>query len=630
MGTRLRLTMGKSKGKEKEKGKGKSSKKQVYGGPKYLPHHTDCFFLLLFIAFLVGVVIIFISALGKGDLDRLVRGVDMYGNKCGIKNTGKFNNVLDLTDKPSLVFPNPLRPSISYCETSCPCTKDDAPCPDVDFDNPDYSRLLCPYQRDGSPVYANGPTLPIHIVTFSPEGKCYWWFNTRTILNRCIPTGSEFFVATGSNATVETDGTKLDNLRDTSTKILGDVNETKYWLFLLAGAALVLGFIWLVLLTYFAGCMVWSTIIIIFLAAVAVTAAIATLVILLLILFFCSRIKVAVRIIKEAARAVGSMPGIILFPFVTIALLVGMGVFFLFGWLVLGTVAEEVGDSDGNYKGTKSDRTLQGMQIYWIFGFFWVYAFILAMSEMSFAQTFTRWYYAPKKGGKSAKGVGSCTIWGSWFRVLWYHLGTVAFGSLILAIVLMIRATIYFISKNLEKYKGNSFVDKLLKCFQCCMSYVQRFIEFINRNAYIVTSITGYLGFCGAAKKAYNLLTQNALLLIAVSGVAEFLIFLGKLFIVVVVVIIAVLLFREDEDLNYWTIPVIIAALLAYAIATAFLSLFNMAVDSIFVCFCFDVAFATANGKDEDEVWPHTSPHLNEFITKFAEPKGEVKMVDAQ
>merc|ERR1711916_386238 len=419
------------------------------------------------------------------------------------------------------------------------------------------------------------------------------------------------------------------------------------------GAALVLGFIWLVLLTYFAGCMVWSTIIIIFLAAVAVTvflgleykeardeqqklqdqgrgdditasekaqkttlmalavvAAIATLVILLLILFFCSRIKVAVRIIKEAARAVGSMPGIILFPFVAIGLLVGTGVFFLFGWLVLGTVDEEVGDSDGNYKGTKSDRTLQGMQIYWIFGFFWVYAFILAMSEMSFAQTFTRGYYAPKKGGKSAKGVGSCTIWGSCFRVLWYHLGTVAFGSLILGIVLMIRATIYFISKNLEKYKGNSFVDKLLKCMQCCMSYVQRFIEFINRNAYIVTSITGYLGFCGAAKKAYNLLTQNAFLLIAVSGVAEFLIFLGKLFIVAV--------------------AVIIAALLAYAIATAFLSLFNMAVDSIFVCFCFDIAFATANGKDEDEVWPHTSPHLNEFITKFAEPKGEVKMVDAQ
>merc|ERR1711916_334892 len=261
------------------------------------------------------------------------------------------------------------------------------------------------------------------------------------------------------------DGTKLDNLRDTSTKILGDVNETKYWLFLLAGAALVLGFVWLVLLTYFAGCMVWSTIIIIFLAAVAVTvflgleykeardeqqklqdqgrgdditasekaqkttlmalavvAAIATLVILLLILFFCSRIKVAVRIIKEAARAVGSMPGIILFPFVTIALLVGMGVFFLFGWLVLGTVAEEVGDSDGNYKGTKSDRTLQGMQIYWIFGFFWVYAFILAMSEMSFAQTLRGGTMRPRRAASlprawgraqsGARGSASCgTTW---------------------------------------------------------------------------------------------------------------------------------------------------------------------------------------------------------------------------
>ncbi|KNC46573.1 uncharacterized protein AMSG_03008 [Thecamonas trahens ATCC 50062] len=673
----------KGKGSSSKGGKGsggrRSSKKnssgKVYGGPKYTPRHTDCFFLLLFICFLVGMVVVSIVAVRKGDINRLIRGRDMYGNLCGVKNNGDGRNTLDHTSRGVLIFPNPVRLSVSYCAERCPCTKD-SPCPNVDFSNPDYSRLLCPYQRDGSPVYAGGPSNPSHIVTFNTDGKCYWWFNTREIINRCIPTGSEFFVSPNSNSTTSADSSNIDNLRDQTTKILGDVNQTKYWLFLLAGVALVLGFVWLIMLTHFAGFFVWTTIVLIFLASLGVTiflgleykedrdeqqkleaqgrgqdvtnsekaqkttlmvlaviAGIITMVILVLICFFFNRIKVAVRLIKEAAKAVGEMKLIILFPLVTLFFLIAVLIYGIAFWLILGTVADDVNDSDGNWKGTKSDRTLQGMQVYFVFGIFWLVAFVLAATEMTFARTFVRWYYAPKgkkagSGGK-AQGVGSCTVWRSWGTVMWYHLGTVAFGSFIIAVVMMIRAVIWFIQRNLEKYKGNDFVDKLLKCLGCCFAYVQRFLEFINRNAYIVTAMIG-IGFCGACKRAYHLLTSNAVLLIAVSGVAEFLLFLGKLFITVSVVIVAVLIFRSDDELNYWAIPVILAALIAYAVATAFLSLFSIAISTIFLCFCNDIEYATINGKGEDEVWPHVSPSLDKFISEFKGASPEAKMVDAK
>lgn len=659
---------------------------------------------MLFIVFMAGMIVISIKAVQMGDKERLLRGQDMYGNLCGVKNTGKFRNNLDLRAKPVLVFPNPLRTGISYCAQHCPCSKDVPQCPVVDLSKAvltteESNSLLCLYDRDGrrhlftgsdsSPFVADAtPTIMDVVTNPSPftTRKCYWWFETRRIMNRCLPSGQKFFVTEGANVTTEDPGraNAVNDLRDTTAKAMADVNVAKYWIIMLGGVALVLGFIWLILLTCFAGFFVWTAIVLIQLLFIAMTVffgyqyreinkeqerlkaqgrsedftntekaqkttlmvlavvcGIASLIIFFLICFFFQRIQVAVRLIKEAAHAILEMPGIILFPFVPLVLLIGCMFWFVVIWLFLGTVGTEIGDSNGNFKGYRTDRTLQSMQIYFVFGFFWQIAFILAMMEMSFAFAFSRWYYAPTKeaagkrsctGSKSeAKdGVSSMTVWSGFGHVLFYHLGTVAFGSLIVAIVMAIRAAIWWLKKNLEKYRNNSFIQRILSCLSYCFLCVQRFIEFINRNAYIVTSMTGNLGFCGAAKRAYTLLTQNAFLLVAVSAVSEFLLLLGKLFIVLTCVGIAIFIFRDNETLNYWIIPVILVAILAYAIASCFMLIFSMATQTMFLCFCYDIEFATMLGKQGD--WPHTSKELDGFIDKFRGPhptlnaEGKVEM----
>lgn len=647
----------------------------TYSGPKYQPTCTDVFFLLLFIVFLIGMVVISIKATQLGDLDRLVRGVDMYGNKCGIKNNGKWKNTLDHSNRPVLVFPNPLRIGISYCHTHCPCTKDLPVCPVVNlqavtFSQEEQDALLCIYDRDGQRRYALNSPVPTVLdmaTNPSPFGskKCYWWFETRKVLNRCLPTGTRFFVDPSANATnpqtSETSANSIDNMRDTSSKAMADINQTKYWILLCAGVALVLGFVWLLLLTCFAGFFVWTAILLLFCLLVAMTVffgykykaardeqkaleqqgrgdsftttekaqkttlmclavifGVGTIIYFFMICFFFQRIKIAVRLIKEASHAILEMPLIILFPFVPLVLLIGVMFWFVIIWLFLGTVGEEIGDSEGNYKGLKTTRTLQNMQLYFVFGFFWCIAFILALTEMSFAFAFSRWYYAPKKKSGRATGVGSCTVWAGFVKVLFYHLGTVAFGSLIVAIIMFIRAMIYWLKKNLEKYRGNQFIQRILSCLGYCFACVQRFMEFINRNAYIITAMTGYLGFCGAAKKSFTLLTQNAFLLVAVSVVSEFLLILGKIFIVCISTGLAVWLFHKDSNLNYWALPVLLVAILAYAIASCFLSIFSMATATMFLCFCYDIEFATWMGHSAP--FPHLSPELDEFLVKMKGP----------
>ena len=63
-----------------------------------------------------------------------------------------------------------------------------------------------------------------------------------------------------------------------------------------------------------------------------------------------------------------------------------------------------------------------------------------------------------------------------------YHLGTIAFGSLILAVIKIIRYLIDYIQVRL-KGTSNQFARYTLKCLKCLFCF--RFLKFLNKNAYI-------------------------------------------------------------------------------------------------------------------------------------------------
>lgn len=67
-----------------------------------------------------------------------------------------------------------------------------------------------------------------------------------------------------------------------------------------------------------------------------------------------------------------------------------------------------------------------------------------------------------------------------------YHLGTVAFGALVIGIVRLVRALIAFIQKHLKQY-DNAFVNAILWCCQCCLWCFECALKFLTRNAYIET-----------------------------------------------------------------------------------------------------------------------------------------------
>ena len=94
------------------------------------------------------------------------------------------------------------------------------------------------------------------------------------------------------------------------------------------------------------------------------------------------------------------------------------------------------------------------------------------------------WYFTSTS---DANGSGSICK-GMWW-IIRYHLGTIAFGSFLIALVQLIRIIFEYYREKLEKAnKENAVVKCLLWTTSCCLDCLERFIKFISKNAYIQVS----------------------------------------------------------------------------------------------------------------------------------------------
>ena len=81
--------------------------------------------------------------------------------------------------------------------------------------------------------------------------------------------------------------------------------------------------------------------------------------------------------------------------------------------------------------------------------------------------------------------------------------GTIAFGSLIIAIIQLVRTILSYIESKLKAF--NNDLTKCLLCMcKCCLWCLEKFMRYINRNAYIVCAIKS-TNFCSSAQTAFNL-----------------------------------------------------------------------------------------------------------------------------
>ncbi|PNJ14414.1 choline transporter-like protein 2 isoform X3 [Pongo pygmaeus] len=655
----------------------------TFKGPIYNRGCTDvicCVFLLVAI---VGYVAVGIIAWTHGDPRKVIYPTDSRGEFCGQKGTKNEN-------KPYLFYFNIVKCAspLVLLEFQCPtpqiCVEK---CPNryLTYLNARSSRDFEYYKQFCVPGFKNNKG----VAEVLRDGDCpAVLIPSKPLARRCFPAihaykgvlmvGNETTYEDGhgarKNITDLVEGAKKANgvleARQLAMRIFEDYTVSWYWIIIGLVIAMAMSLLFIILLRFLAGIMVWVMIIMVILVlgygifhcymeysrlrgeagsdvslvdlgfqtdfrvylhlrqtwlAFMIILSILEVIIILLLIFLRKRILIAIALIKEASRAVGYVMCSMLYPLVTFFLLCLCIAYWASTAVFLSTSNEAVYKifDDGlcpftaktcnpetfpssnesrqcpnarcqfAFYGGESGyhRALLGLQIFNAFMFFWLANFVLALGQVTLAGAFASYYWALRK----PDDLPAFPLFSAFGRALRYHTGSLAFGALILAIVQIIRVILEYLDQRL-KAAENKFAKCLMTCLKCCFWCLEKFIKFLNRNAYIMIAIYG-TNFCTSARNAFFLLMRNIIRVAVLDKVTDFLFLLGKLLIVGSVGILAFFFFthriRIVQDtappLNYYWVPILTVIVGSYLIAHGFFSVYGMCVDTLFLCFLEDL-----------------------------------------
>ena len=309
----------------------------------------------------------------------------------------------------------------------------------------------------------------------------------------------------------------------------------------------------------------------------------------------------AVGIVKATSRFSQQVPTIFAVPVVFFFIILIWVLYWTASALYLYSIGEPVKrDGDIPIADIKWDKNTRYLFLTHVFGLFWVGAFIIGAAQFVIAATTVQWYFNSESENA---GKGSVMLGVKWlFR---YHLGSIAFGALIIAIMQMIKLMFEYIRKKFE-VRNNKCMEIMWNVVRCCIWCVDYYIRFITKNAYIQIAVKG-VNFCSGAKGAFFLIIRNVAQFGITLGIANILMFIGKAFIMGVSGFLTYIILEKSsisEKLFAPFVPVIVVIIIAYLTSSIFLSVFSFAANTMLHCLFFDCEIGGG----------HTPKSLQDFV----------------
>uniref|UniRef100_A0A8C8BMW3 Choline transporter-like protein n=1 Tax=Otus sunia TaxID=257818 RepID=A0A8C8BMW3_9STRI len=547
-----------------------------------------------------------------GDPRKVIYPTDSYGQFCGQKDTLNENktilfyfNILKCASPVVLI--NLQCPTTQLCVSKCP----DRFATYIDVqasyrykpDQWNYFRQFC------KPGFNNPRKVFLK--------RCFPDFSTK---NGVLTVANQTTFKDGRGKTRNVTDLReaangINNVLDARSvgmKIFEDYAISWYWILIGLFIAMIVSLLFLVLLRFTAGVLFWIFIFGVIgiigygrcnlLASGAVSPyclnlgkeimimlCVVEVIIILMLIFLRNRIRIAIALLKEGSRAIGYIMSTLFYPIVTFILIAICISYWAVTAVFLATSGEPVYKVMANqtlckyanltcdpetFNTTNVTKLCPGAQCTFAFYggeslyhkyififqlanafvFLWLVNFAIALGQCTLAGAFASYYWASRKPAD----IPLWPLFSSFGRAIRYHTGSLAFGALILAIVQLIRVILEYLDHKL-KGTQNSFTRFLLCCLKCCFWCLEKFLKFINRNAYIMIAIYGK-NFCTSAKEAFFLLMRN----------------------VVRIPVFA----QEAPTLNYYWVPLLTVIIGSYLVAHGFFSVYAMCVDTLFLCFC--------------------------------------------
>ncbi|CAH2053639.1 unnamed protein product [Thlaspi arvense] len=276
------------------------------------------------------------------------------------------------------------------------------------------------------------------------------------------------------------------------------------------------------------------------------------------------RILMATSVLKVAAKVIGEVHALIIFPAIPYAMLAVFYMFWLSAALHLFSSGQVVPNNCNNTNCCAYDLVLKKVNcdhccgysirytphitiaiFFHLFGCYWATQFFVASSATVIAGSVASYYWAQ---GEASPEIPFLPVFASMKRLARYNLGSVALGSLIVSFVESVRFILEAIRRR-TKVSGTTpdhwFWRMGHYTSRGCLKSVEWTIKSVNRNAYIMIAITGK-SFCKSSAIATELIINNIMRI-------------GK---------------------ACWA--------LGYIVATLFFAVVEMSIDTIILSFCQD------------------------------------------
>lgn len=309
------------------------------------------------------------------------------------------------------------------------------------------------------------------------------------------------------------------------------------------------------------------------------------------------RINLAIAMVKEAAACMQAFPIIVFTPVVQylgIALFLIPWVFYVIYLAGMATITRVTIDVPADTVNNIPAYSYSAKEVeystevyhrgwYMIFILFWTLNFVVALGQIANAMAVSTWYFTRNK-----EDVGNSTVVSAYKKTIRYHMGTAAFGSLIIAIVETVRAYCAYLQKQAKKSK-NKVMELVMCCLGCMLWCIEKCLKFICTQAYIQTAMFSK-SFCFACKDVVFLILRNIARVSAVTMVSGFILLIGKIFITGATGVVSYFFLANyyDDKLHSLIAPTVLIVFLAWYTAGMFCEVWSMAIDTILVCFITD------------------------------------------
>jgi len=303
--------------------------------------------------------------------------------------------------------------------------------------------------------------------------------------------------------------------------------------------------------------------------------------------------RICVELMRQAGQTLCEMPSLLLFPFVVFISIAAHGLLLM--RVLLGVVTLEESFFTDRLKWetpTIDDMNEARFYLGWtvIFSFLWIFYFHVAVFTVTVSGAVSHWYFYRNDADRNA-GTGIHSD--GWFfgrpvivalaRVYRYHLGSCAFGALLMATLNTLRLILEYINaRTKDSQEANPVLKITVQCLRCFLCCLDRCLQYITTYAYINVSVTGK-GFCRSAHAAVILFVKYPIQVTWDGMLTNLLQFTAGCTIPGTMVLVAVYMSGA------YLLNSLVIAGLAYMVTRLAVSVYDVCVSALFLCVVRDV-----------------------------------------